>query len=104
MNRNLSRTSASHFFLSLGRRFQHSCFSAMVSESTNRDDVPPKVLPASCRQILHFPRAVPCQKAFAPSESQIVLLFSLIFRQDGPMPDWQRSTLSPALPWPLPLN
>jgi hypothetical protein len=24
-------------------------------------------------------------------------LFSLIFRQDGPMPDWQGSTLLPAL-------
>src|SRR5580704_14714351 len=42
MNPHLSRTSASHYFPSLGRKFQHSCFSAIVGESTNRDGVPPK--------------------------------------------------------------
>jgi hypothetical protein len=33
-----------------------------------------KVLPASCRQIKHCPRAVPWQSAFAPSGPQILLL------------------------------
>jgi hypothetical protein len=41
---------------------------------------------------------VPCQTAFAPSESQIVLLFSLIFPQDA------GSTLSPSHPNLLPLR